>query len=125
MWYWRLYTAGMGDFLKTVEAMRGGVVEDGWGECTLVGGQDFGQVEGKAVIDLALGNARVGAMAMSSDTLMVWLSAGKPLTAAAVVLLAQEGFVSFEDSVERFLPEFVRGDSAKSAITIRHLLTHT
>jgi serine-type D-Ala-D-Ala carboxypeptidase len=44
-------------------------------------------------------------------------------TGSAVVLLADEGELSLDDPVGRFLPEF--RDGAKARVTIRHLLTHT
>jgi CubicO group peptidase (beta-lactamase class C family) len=44
-------------------------------------------------------------------------------TASAVMLLADEGMMSLDEPVSRFLPEFASGP--KAAVTIRHLLTHT
>lgn len=44
-------------------------------------------------------------------------------TAAGVLLLADDGRLSLDDPVSRFLPEFSEGP--RSAVTIRHLLTHT
>lgn len=60
---------------------------------------------------------------MSSDHLMLWLSAGKPVAAIAVCRLWEQGALELDDRVARHIPEFgVRG---KEPITIRHLLTHT
>jgi serine-type D-Ala-D-Ala carboxypeptidase len=44
-------------------------------------------------------------------------------TAAAVLLLVDEGKMSLDDPVSRFLPAFSGG--AKDRVTVRHLLTHT
>ena len=49
-------------------------------------------------------------------------SVAKQFTAAAIVLLAQEGKLSLDDDIRRYLPEVPNfGDT----IRIRHLLTHT
>ena len=49
-------------------------------------------------------------------------SVAKQFTAAAIVLLAQEGKLSLDDDIRRFLPEVPRfGDT----IRVRHLLNHT
>lgn len=47
-------------------------------------------------------------------------SLSKPITAAAVLLLADRGMLSLTDPVSRFVPGFPRGDQ----ITIEELLTH-
>ena len=49
-------------------------------------------------------------------------SVSKQFTAMAVVLLAQDGKLSLDDEIQRFLPEIPRYDKP---ITIRHLLHHT
>lgn len=49
-------------------------------------------------------------------------SVAKQFTAAAVVLLAQDGVLSLEDDITKWIPE-VKGFGRK--ITVRHLLTHT
>jgi CubicO group peptidase (beta-lactamase class C family) len=46
----------------------------------------------------------------------------KPFTAAAVVLLSQQGRLRLDDPITRYLPE---GSAVWSKVTIRHLLTHT
>ena len=43
-------------------------------------------------------------------------------TTTGIMMLANEGFLSVDDPVSRHLPEYATND--KSAITIRHLLTH-
>ncbi len=50
-------------------------------------------------------------------------SISKPMTASAVMLLADRGRLSIDDPVRKYIPEFRGGD--KDRIVIRHLLTHT
>jgi CubicO group peptidase (beta-lactamase class C family) len=49
-------------------------------------------------------------------------SLSKQFTAAAIVLLSQQGRLGLDDPISRYLPE---GSAVWSAVTIRHLLTHT
>ncbi len=49
-------------------------------------------------------------------------SVSKQFTAAAVLLLQQDGKLSVDDAARRWLPELPQ---AAAAITLRHLLTHT
>ena len=49
-------------------------------------------------------------------------SVTKQFTAAAILLLAEDGRLGLDDPVRRWLPSLPAGDDA---ITIRHLLTHT
>lgn len=49
-------------------------------------------------------------------------SVSKQFTAAAILLLAQDGKLSIDDPVKRWLPEL---PAVADAITLRHLLTHT
>src|SRR5436309_620113 len=75
---------------------------------------------------------------MSSETLFWIASMTKPITAVAVLMLQDEGKLSVEDTVEKYLPEFKKQWLVKEAgkeqqvlvpaprpITIRDLLTHT
>ena len=69
-------------------------------------------------------------VAMRADTLFQIKSMTKPVTAAGVMMLVDEGRISLNDAVEKYLPEF-RGQTlaggAKPAhpITLYDLLTHT
>jgi CubicO group peptidase (beta-lactamase class C family) len=49
-------------------------------------------------------------------------SLSKQFTAAAIVLLSQQGRLGLDDPITRYLPE---GSAVWSAVTIRHVLTHT
>ncbi|MDD5261960.1 MAG: serine hydrolase [Methylacidiphilales bacterium] len=74
------------------------------------------------VADLAFGSAGNG-NPMAPDALSLWMSAGKPLTAAAILQLQEAGKLSVDDPVVRFIPGFA--EHGKESITLRHLLTHT
>lgn len=87
-----------------------------------VGAQCF-ILRGESVVaDLAVGIARQG-VEMRSDTLMMWMSACKPVAAVAIAQLWERGLLDLDDPVARYLPEF--GARGKEAVTIRHILTHT
>jgi CubicO group peptidase (beta-lactamase class C family) len=49
-------------------------------------------------------------------------SVSKQFTAAATVMLAEQGRLRLEDAITRYLPE---GSAVWPSVTIRHLLTHT
>jgi CubicO group peptidase (beta-lactamase class C family) len=100
------------------------VIEEGMREGLHVGAQLCVLREGRVVVDHAVGNARVDPpVAMGTETLMLWLSAGKPLTATAIAMLVERGLLTFEDTVAEHIPEF--GVNGKERITVRQLLTHT
>lgn len=84
--------------------------------------QLYVSLRGEVIADVALGEARPG-VAMRPETLTLWLSAGKPVTAVAIAQLVERGRFSFDDSVAKLLPEFAQG--GKESISLRHLLTHT
>jgi CubicO group peptidase (beta-lactamase class C family) len=86
------------------------------------GAQLYVSVRGETLTDFALGEARPGTP-MRPDTLTLWLSSGKPIAAVAIAQLWEQGALSLDDLVARFIPEFAR--QGKEAVTVRHLLTHT
>ncbi|MEE2659044.1 MAG: serine hydrolase domain-containing protein [Candidatus Latescibacterota bacterium] len=57
------------------------------------------------------------------DTIFLIASLTKPIVAAAVMKVIEQDDLALEDPVSRFVPEFAT--QGKSAIRIRHLLTHT
>lgn len=73
-------------------------------------------------LDLVLGERQIG-QTMTPDTLMIWLSSSKPVTAVAIGQLWERSLLEIDDPVVRHLPEF--GAHGKTEITLRHLLTHT
>jgi CubicO group peptidase (beta-lactamase class C family) len=97
-----------------------------------------GNAEGAAKI-VALGERDLDSRAaMTDDTLFQIASMTKPVTAMGLAILVEEGKLSFDDPVEKHLPEF-RGQRlivardgdqittrpAPRPITIRDILTHT
>jgi CubicO group peptidase (beta-lactamase class C family) len=70
---------------------------------------------------------------MSLDTIFRIQSMTKPIVSVAVMTLVQQGRIGLDDPVSKYLPEYAHTTvydkgtirPAKSAITIRHLLTHT
>jgi len=73
-------------------------------------------------LDLVVGDRAPGE-AMTSETLMLWLSASKPVAAVALAQLWERGLLDLDDPVARHLPAF--GVKGKEAITLRQVLTHT
>jgi len=98
-------------FAAVDAALRGRVRRDGIsGAATVVVGPG----------DRVLHRFAVGAM--RSSTRFPIASASKWLTAAMVMALVDQGRLSLDDRVRKFLPAF-RGD--KTAMTVRQLLSHT
>src|SRR5260221_1340254 len=87
-----------------------------------VGAQLYVSLDGKPVADLAFGMAREG-VPMTSDTIMLWMSATKPITVVALAQVWERGKIALDDLVAKYIPAF--GAKGKDRITIRHLLTHT
>jgi CubicO group peptidase (beta-lactamase class C family) len=87
----------------------------------------------------AVGQSDLASGRKMTTTDLFWIaSMSKPMTAVAVALLADDGKLSFDDPVEKYLPEFgdlwVAGEQtaerrmllkASRPITLRDLLTHT
>ena len=65
---------------------------------------------------------------MRPDALFWIASMSKPVTAAAVLMLQDEGKLSVDDPVEKHLPEFQNlkfANGKPARVTIRHILPHT
>lgn len=70
---------------------------------------------------------------LKADAIFRIYSMSKTVTAAAVLLLVEEGKIGLEDPVSRFIPAFKnmqvieagKSRPVASPITVRHLLTHT
>lgn len=89
--------------------------------------------KGKTLLDTAVGYADLTAkFPLRTDTIFRIASMTKPVTAAAIMMLADEGKLTLNDPVDRYLPEFatvqVAGNDglrrSNSRMRIRHLLTH-
>ena len=100
-----------------MSAIRGGMDEG-----LHIGAQIYVSLRGEVIADVALGLAREG-VPMRTDTLMLWLSAGKPVSAVAVAQVWECGLLDLDDPVARHIPEFAA--NGKDVVTVRHLLTHT
>ena len=57
---------------------------------------------------------------LTKDSIFWIASMTKPVTAVAVMMLQDEGKLSIEDPLEKYIPEF-KGNG----VTLRHMLTHT
>jgi CubicO group peptidase (beta-lactamase class C family) len=76
----------------------------------------------KLIIQIALGEARPS-QPMTTDTILLLLSSGKPFLSVLVAQLIEQNRMGLDDLVSRYIPEFaVHG---KEAITVRHILMHT
>lgn len=103
--------------MQTLEKL----LRDGIGS-THIGAQAIVIQKGEVITDLAVGEAS-SATPMNRDTLMLWMSSGKPLTAVAIAQLVELGRLELDMRVSEIIPEFAAQD--KEEITIWHLLTHT
>jgi CubicO group peptidase (beta-lactamase class C family)/predicted esterase len=65
---------------------------------------------------------------MRTDSIFWIASMSKPVLATLLLMLQDEGLLSVDDPVEKYLPEFKElknADGKPAKVTIRHLLTHT
>ncbi len=65
---------------------------------------------------------------MQTDSIFWIASMSKPILATLLLMLQDEGLLSVDDPVEKYLPEFKElktSDGKPARVTIRHLLTHT
>ncbi len=92
--------------LSHIPGMSVGVVRDG--KVLLAKGYGFANVE-------------LGTRA-TADTVYEILSVTKQFTAAAILLLVEDGKIGLDDAVVKYLPD---SPTAWTDITVRHLLTHT
>ena len=82
------------------------------------------EVVGEAYVGLA--NRRTGAT-VDEGTVWSLASITKPFTAAAVMLLVEEGRLSLDEPLHRLLPEFLDGEESafdRTRVTLRHTLAH-
>lgn len=111
-------TSPLQDILpRTVQHVQQGI-EEGLHK----GVQIFVSREGRVIADGGVGESRDG-VPMSRDTLTLWVSGGKPLTAVAVMRLVERGQVELDSPVAKYIPDFAQ--HGKGCVTVKHLLTHT
>jgi CubicO group peptidase (beta-lactamase class C family) len=104
------------------------VLADGLAKGLHIGAQLYVSKNLEVIADAALGAARPAtddapAMPMTPDTIMLWFSASKPLTAVAIAQLVETNRLDLDAPIAAVLPEFAA--HGKSSITPRHILTHT
>jgi len=77
----------------------------------------------------AIGNAGpAGAKPLQKDSLFWIASMTKPITGTAIMMLQDDGKLSVDDPVSKYIPEFAKlmTPSGKPAnLTLKHLMTHT
>lgn len=78
---------------------------------------------GKPISKRAYGG-NASRMATHIDTRFDIASLGKMFTSVAIAQLAQQGKLSYSDSIGKFLPDYPNRQAAEQ-VTLHHLLTHT
>jgi CubicO group peptidase (beta-lactamase class C family) len=100
------------------------VIQSGIDQGLHVGAQAYVSLRGQSVLDVGLGLASPhDGRPMTPDTITLWLSSGKPITAVAVARLWERGLLDLDDPVAKHVPDFAA--HGKEHITLRHVLTHT
>ena len=105
------------------------IAEEYWGPGGGQPGLAFGVVRGGELVHSGgFGERFLGGATPDADTVFRISSMTKSFTAAAVVLLRDEGLLALDDPVQEHVPELrgwptVTADSAR--VTVRHLLTMT
>src|SRR5690349_6078911 len=113
------------DRLQRAFALLDGWTEDG----TIPGAGAIVTRDGEIVGETYAGRADVtSGRRADADTIWSLASVTKPFTAAAVMLLVEEGKLSLGEPLTRLLPEF--GDApanefSRDAVTLRHVLSHS
>ena len=80
---------------------------------------------GKVLLDWRGGEAdRTAGIPVGVDTQFRLASSNKMFTAVAILQLMQEGKLSLDDTIGKFLPDYPNRVVANS-VTVRHLLSHT
>jgi CubicO group peptidase (beta-lactamase class C family) len=98
------------------------ILQDGIDAGLHLGAQLYVWHADQVLADTALGESRPG-VPMTVDTINMWMSSGKPVSAIAALQLWERRLLDLDDPVAKHLPDF--GARGKESITIRHLLTHT
>jgi CubicO group peptidase (beta-lactamase class C family) len=76
------------------------------------------------VLDLAGGVSGPDGDETTADTRHLLFSCTKPYAGACLHHLRDRGVVDYDDPVVDHWPAFARGDDRKSAVTVRHVLSH-
>lgn len=105
-----------------------GVIERAVAEQRIVGTVVIVFRDGQEVYRRAAGFAdREAARPMTQDTIFRLASVTKPIVSAATMRLVEQGRLSLDDRVSRWLPDFGPrlADGSEAGISIRQLLNHT
>ena len=98
------------------------VIQDGIARQLHTGCQIYVSYQGQTIANDGVGESFPG-QPMSAQTINLWLSAGKPLTAVSILQQWERNKLRLDSPVAEYIPEFAVG--GKERITLRHLLTHT
>jgi CubicO group peptidase (beta-lactamase class C family) len=98
------------------------VLEKGVADGTQIGAQIVVLQHGETAIDAAIGESRLG-VPMTRDSMMLWFSMTKAVTAVAVAQQWERGALDIDAHVVDYIPEF--GAHGKDVVRLRHVLTHT
>jgi CubicO group peptidase (beta-lactamase class C family) len=98
------------------------LLQQGFDSRLHLGAQIYVSRQGRTLIDDAIGEAQPGRRLTTGHRLL-WRSAGKPITAAAILKCRESRGISLDQRIAEFIPAYAAG--GKSHITLRHLLTHT
>jgi len=98
------------------------VIEKGRGQNLHFGVAVSIRLEGESLADFSLGSTPEG-QPLDAGCLLPWLSAGKPLTAVAILREVERGRLRLDQPVAEVIPEFAA--NGKEEVTLKHLLTHT
>lgn len=134
----RFFTAGLLIAVATTAAPAKETAESKI-ESTMSGFVDSGELSGAVTlvheagrppIVTAVGLADIdGNKPMKPDTLFGVMSMTKPITATALMILVDEGKVSLDDPVEKYISAFRDAKDTKGQpvrnLKVRHLITHT
>ncbi len=107
---------------STVFPRTSALIEQGMQDGLHHGAQLYVSLEGRVVGDEAYGEERPD-HPLNAETILLWMSSVKPLTAVAVMQLVEKKQLDLDAPVADIIPEFAEG--GKGAVTIRHILTHT
>ena len=97
-------------------------IEDGIRRKLHAGIQIFVSVAGDVRLNTGVGTA-TPQRPIDQRTIMLWRSAGKPITSALCCLFAERGLIDLKQCVKEYLPEF--HDSVAGDATMSQLLSHS
>ncbi len=89
-----------------------------------LGAQVYVSRAGKVLADAAVGQTKPEpGSPLTPDSILIWMSATKPITAIAIAQQWELGKIDLDRPVAETIPDFAQG--GKDKVTPRHLLTHT